>query len=67
MKVKIVGTESGDWHVLYVDGKLACQNHSIKPRDICEALNIKCEYAEVSDEWAEQNQFPEDLEDLKCL
>lgn len=38
--VFLVQSEEGDWQGLYVDGKLAIEDHSLAPRDVLDALSV---------------------------
>lgn len=62
--IVVVGSESGDWEQLYIDGKSVYGNHSITMDDILEFLNIDYSGFTVKDEWLEKNSFPEFLKDI---
>ena len=66
-KFTFVTSECGDWQALYIDGKLATEGHSIRARDLLDAiadiLPNKVEMYEVSDKVAEDG-MPTNLSDL---
>lgn len=59
--------EGGDWEALYMDGKLVAEGHSLRIRDVLDAiadvLPNKLSYIEISDEKAEAG-FSENLADM---
>lgn len=67
IKFTFVTAECGDWQALYIDGKLATEGHSIRARDVLDAiadiLPNKVERYEITDEVAEMG-MPTNLNDL---
>lgn len=63
-KVDIVSAEGGDWQGLYVDGKLAYENHSIDWDDFVQVLDIPVGGFVVNDVWLQDNRLPVRLEDI---
>lgn len=63
----LVCPESGDWEALYMDGKLVADGHSLRVRDVLDAISSvlpnKFIYKEISDERAEKG-FSSDLNDM---
>ena len=66
-KFTFVTAECGDWQALYIDGKLAAEGHSIRARDVLDAIaNIlpnKVERYEIADRIAEMG-MPTNLREL---
>ena len=66
-KFTFVTAECGDWQALYIDGKLAVEGHSIRARDVLDAiadiLPNKVERYEIANEVAEMG-MPTSLSDL---
>ena len=66
-KFTFVTAECGDWQALYINDKLAVEGHSIRARDVLDAiadvLPNKIERYTVSDEIAEMG-MPKDLNSL---
>ena len=62
-----VTAECGDWKALYIDNKLAVEGHSIRARDVLDAIADifpnKVERYEVNDEIAEMG-MPTNLNDI---
>ena len=56
-KFTLVRCESGDWEALYINDKLAAEDHNIRVRDVIDSINgiLPNEYndIEISDEIAE--------------
>lgn len=52
--IALVSSLDGDWHGLYVDGQLAAQSHSLRPRDILKALGIEFRDLIAQQEWMEK-------------
>ena len=66
MKTKFTFVNCEDWAALYIDGKLALQDHRIRPEVLLDCLYPN----EVSSVWVSQevaeNGLPELLEDLEA-
>lgn len=67
--VTFVESAQGDWTAMYVNTKLADQNHSMHEHEVAQHLLgetvDEVRRFEVSDEWAEdQGWFPESLFDI---
>jgi hypothetical protein len=66
-KFTFVTAESGDWQALYIDGKLAVEGHSVRARDVLDAiadiLPNKVERYEIANEVAEMG-MPINLNDI---
>lgn len=62
-----VTAECGDWQALYIDNKLAVEGHSIRARDVLDAIADifpnKVERYEVNNEIAEMG-MPTNLNDI---
>lgn len=62
-----VTAECGDWQALYIDNQLAVEGHSIRARDVLDAIADifpnKVERYEVNDEIAEMG-MPTNLNDI---
>jgi len=63
-KPKVTIVECSDWQALYIDDEKKCENHTLRVRDVLEALGTKPSYIEISDEDAEEDGFPNNLENL---
>lgn len=50
----VVSSSDGDWEALYLDGIKTVEGHSLRPRDIFEALGVQVEFREI--------QSPVDIE-----
>ena len=61
-KITLV-TNSDDWEGLYIDGKLASEDHSISVSDVCAALDIEMERVEVSTQYlgTKVSNLPQEL------
>lgn len=59
--------KSGDWEALYMDGKLIAEGHSLRTRDVLDAIADafpnRLTYQSISDERAEGG-FSSDLGDM---
>ena len=55
-----------DWTVLYVNGDLALENHSLRPDEVLRELGFQVEVRSLTDEQVEDMgwQFPTALEDV---
>lgn len=66
-KFTFVTAECGDWQALYIDGKLAVEGHSVRARDVLDAiadiLPNKVERYEIANEVAEM-AMPTNLNDI---
>lgn len=66
-KFTFVTAECGDWQALYIDGKLAVEGHSVRARDVLDAiadiLPNKVEKYEIANEVAEMG-MPTNLNDI---
>lgn len=66
-KFTFVTAESGDWQGLYIGNKLVAEGHSIRPRDVLDAIaNIlpnEIKRYEIPDRLAEMG-MPMDLSDI---
>jgi len=60
MKLKIITCSTGDWEVLYKDGKIFDEGHSIHPDSLIEILKelgAEVENEEISDERMEAGDY----------
>lgn len=60
---KVTLVKADDWIALYVDGRIKCQNHRLKEKDVLEALGINFEVIECKD-LEYRGLFPNNLENL---
>jgi len=55
-----------DWTGLYVNGRLAVENHFLRPRDVLEALGFSYVVISADPNWLEASgSLPERLEDVE--
>ena len=65
-KPKYVVAYGDGWEGLYVDGKLACETHSIKASEMLDIMGIKVNYIEVDQDWLDENgSLPSTLAKVK--
>ena len=58
--MKITYVISPDWHGIYVDGKLKCQNHALSAIEALQAIGVEFKVLEADDDWMYQvRQLPE--------
>lgn len=63
-KITIV-TNEDDWEGLYLDGKLAVQDHKLRVDDVLKALGLLADYVVCDYDWmADQSYLPSDLTDV---
>lgn len=63
---KITMVYGMDWEGVYVDGKLAIQDHMLGAVDVLRALGVKFEECECDADWLDKRgQLPERLRDVK--
>ncbi len=64
--VKISIVYGDDWVGLYIDGKLAYDNHQINAEDLLDVLKIDYESFSCDLEWLEERGcLPDDLDEVK--
>ena len=61
MKIRIL-TNYGDWEALYIDGKLVCEGHEIRRRDILSSIP-DVDYDEVEYEFSRDTSTPESYDE----
>lgn len=65
----MVSCESGDWEGLYLNGKLVAEGHSVRLEDVLDAIADvfpnKYSYEEISDDFAEEHGWSDNLEGMK--
>jgi hypothetical protein len=63
-KITIV-TNEDDWEGLYIDGKIAVQDHKLRVEDVLDALGICAESVTCDYDWLfDQGYLPSDLKDV---
>lgn len=61
----VVYVYGDDWCGMYVKGDLKTQNHSLRVRDVLDALGVDYKSLEVNPDWLDENgQLPDRIEDV---
>lgn len=73
-EMQVVYAQGDDWNGLFINGKLAMEDHQLKQKDIQavlkenNALGVEMEFKEVSMEWMwEVGSFPSDISEVVWL
>lgn len=63
MKLELVVGD--DWEGLYVDGRLACEGHSVTLQDLARVVGLQLVCSDVDGQWLDdQGQLPELLSEI---
>lgn len=72
--MKVVWAQGDDWNGLFINGKLAMEDHQLHPKSIQavlkkhNALGVEVEFKEVDMEWMwEVGSFPTDISEVVWL
>ena len=65
--IKVVIADFDDWQGIYINGKLAYENHSLYYKDVLKALNQPYKQIQVDMMELDIGRLPETVEELEKL